>query len=79
MNRSKWKGPYVNMELFNNFKNKNIKITSRNSTILPQFVGLNVQIYNGKSFNLINIKENMVGYKFGEFSSTRQPFKYKKK
>lgn len=80
MKRSKWKGPFLNLEILKNLqKKKGIKILSRNCTILPQFIGLNISIYNGKRFNNIKITENMVGYKFGEFSITRQPFKYKKK
>ena len=80
MKRSKWKGPFINLEILKNLKKKkNIKILSRNCTILPQFIGLNINIYNGKRFNNIKVTENMVGYKFGEFSITRQPFKYKKK
>ena len=79
MKKSTWKGPYIKSTVFNNLKNKKILINSRSSTIIPQFVNLNVYVYNGKKYNLIKIKENMVSHKFGEFSSTRQPFKYKKK
>lgn len=48
-----------------------IKIYSRRSTILPQFVGLNFEIHNGKTFTPLYINENMIGYKFGEFVPTR--------
>jgi len=48
-----------------------IKIWSRRSTILPQFVGLNFGVYNGQKFIPVLISEDMVGHKFGEFSPTR--------
>lgn len=79
MKRSKWKGPFINMELLTNISKKKINILSRNSTILPQFIGRTVNIYNGKRFNSIKITENMINHKFGAFSLTKQPFKYKKK
>ena len=79
MNRSQWKGPFINFELLTNLDKTKINIFSRNSTILPQFIGLKINIYNGKRFNPIKITDKMVGHKFGEFSLTKQPFKYKKK
>ena len=48
-----------------------IKTWSRKSTILPDFVGVSFQIYNGKKFIPITISEDMVGHKLGEFSPTR--------
>ena len=48
-----------------------IKIWSRRSTILPQFVGLNFGVHNGQKFIPVLISEDMVGHKFGEFAPTR--------
>ena len=48
-----------------------IKIWSRRSTILPQFVGLVFGVYNGQKHVPVSINEEMVGHKFGEFSPTR--------
>ena len=48
-----------------------IKIWSRRSTILPQFVGLTFGVYNGQKHIPVNVTEEMVGHKFGEFSPTR--------
>ncbi len=50
---------------------KIIKTWSRRSVIIPDFVGLNVAVHNGKKFIPIFITENMVGHKLGEFSPTR--------
>ena len=52
-------------------RNEVIKIWSRRSTILPQFIGLVFGVYNGKKFLPVQVSENMVGHKFGEFSPTR--------
>jgi small subunit ribosomal protein S19 len=48
-----------------------IRIWSRRSTVLPQFVGLTFGVYNGQKFVPVLVTENMVGHKFGEFSPTR--------
>jgi small subunit ribosomal protein S19 len=48
-----------------------IKIWSRRSTILPQFVGLTFGVYNGNKHVPVLVSEDMVGHKFGEFAPTR--------
>ena len=85
MNRVKWKGPYINNKLLKKIENtiyssKNvIKTTSKNYIIVPKFIGLTFQIYNGKTFVTIKIIEEMINHKFGEFINTRKQFSYKKK
>ena len=85
MNRVKWKGPYINSRLLKKIENtisssKNvIKTTSKNSIIVPKFIGLTFQIYNGKTFITVKIIEEMINHKFGEFINTRKQFFYKKK
>lgn len=76
MSRSVWKGPFVEGHLFKKAEeaegtHKIIKIWSRRSTILPQFVGLTFGVYNGQKFIPVSVNEQMVGRKFGEFSPTR--------
>jgi small subunit ribosomal protein S19 len=39
--------------------------------ILPEMVGHNIAVHNGKKFIPVYITENMVGHKLGEFSPTR--------
>jgi ribosomal protein S19 len=77
MSRSKWKGPFLNFKTLNFIKNK--KIISRNSLIVPSFVGFTYNVHNGKNYFEITVYENMIGHKFGEFSFTRAKFSYKKK
>ena len=79
MTRSTWKGPFYEEYLLkkaddvrNSGKtNQVIKIWTRRSTILPEFVGLTFGVYNGNKFIPVSVNENMVGHKFGEFSPTR--------
>ena len=52
-------------------RNDVIKIWSRRSTILPQFVGLTFGVYNGHKHVPVSVSEDMVGHKFGEFAPTR--------
>jgi len=79
MKRAKWKGPFVNDNLLNKIKNYKFEILTRNSLIVPKFVGLSLRVYNGKTFIIIKIIKEMIGYKLGEFVPTRKQFFYKKK
>jgi small subunit ribosomal protein S19 len=78
MARSVWKGPFVDGHLLkkadaarSSGRSEVIKIWSRRSTILPQFVGLTFGVYNGTKHIPVYVTEEMVGHKFGEFSPTR--------
>ena len=78
MARSIWKGAFVHPSLLkkvdklkDSSNKKPIKTWSRNSTIIPDFVGHSFLIHNGKSFIPITISEEMVGHKLGEFAPTR--------
>lgn len=78
MARSSWKGPFVDRYLLKKAETAQesgrkdvIKIWSRRSTILPQFVGLTFGVYNGKKHIPVLVSEDMVGHKFGEFAPSR--------
>lgn len=49
-----------------------IKTYSRNSTILPQCVGMTFLVHNGKTFLKVYISDDMIGHKLGEFVLTRK-------
>ena len=81
MARSIWKGPFVEgyvlkkaEKVRESGKNEVIKIWSRKSTILPQFVGLTFGVYNGKKHIPVIVSEEMIGQKLGEYSPTRTYF-----
>jgi small subunit ribosomal protein S19 len=78
MARSTKKGPYVQPSLTEKVakvkatgKREVIKTWSRRSLIIPDFVGLNFAVHNGKKFTPVFVTENMVGHYLGEFSPTR--------
>ncbi len=78
MGRSLKKGPFTDQHLLDKVlkakatKSKApIKTWSRRSTITPEFVGLSINVHNGKAFSPVFVTENMVGHKLGEFSLTR--------
>lgn len=49
-----------------------LKVWSRQSVVLPQFVDNSFTVHNGKTFVPIKVSEEMVGHKFGEFAITRK-------
>src|SRR5207248_5220685 len=78
MSRSLKKGPHVDERLLAKVEKQKrsnqkepIKTWSRDCTIVPEFVGTNFLIHNGRQFIKLYVTEDMVGHKLGEFSPTR--------
>jgi len=78
MGRSAAKGPFVDDHLMKKVEKvrqsgdrKPIKTWSRRSDIMPEFVGLNFVVHDGRKFAPVYVTENMVGHKLGEFAPTR--------
>ncbi|CAK7214493.1 mitochondrial ribosomal small subunit component [Sporothrix bragantina] len=78
LKRSVWKGPNIVPlaipKLEPGKKPPPVRTQARSATILPNFIGLTFQVYNGKVYHDVIITEDMVGHKLGEFSPTRKPF-----
>lgn len=74
MSRSVWKVPFVSRLFFSNFlaKKKNFNVWQRSSKIPSSFVNKRIRIHNGIWLLSLNVKPNMVGYKFGEFSFSKR-------
>jgi small subunit ribosomal protein S19 len=80
MPRSSWKMPFSEVPApffarsLNNSKlgKPLLKVWSRQSVVLPQFVDNSFTVHNGKTFVPIKVSEEMVGHKFGEFAITRK-------
>jgi len=78
MSRSIKKGSYVDEKLLKKvFGQKEsggrepIKTWARACTIIPEFVGHNFAVHNGRQFVGLFVTESMVGHKLGEFALTR--------
>ena len=54
-------------------KGKNrVRTHNRDAVILPEMVGMIIEVYNGKYFESIEIKPEMIGHRLGEFALTRK-------
>lgn len=51
---------------------KIIKTHKRDILIMPDMVGLKLGVYNGKTFEPVEIKPEMIGYYIGDFVLTRK-------
>lgn len=78
MTRSVWKPPFVDgylIKAVNKYiqttNSRPVKTRSRRSTIIPLFVGVTFEVYNGHKYIPVQVKEEMIGHKLGEFSPTR--------
>lgn len=80
MSRSKWKGPFINSKIKKNLnQNNNVIEATRNSKIIPKFVGQTFKIHDGKNYSKITIIKEMLEHRFGEFVFTRKKNFFKKK
>ena len=76
MPRSLKKGPYIDQGLLEKIKKVKkedkiiIKTYSRSCTIVPEMVGYIFGVHNGKEFIPVQVTEDMVGHKLGEFAQT---------
>jgi len=50
MSRVKFKGPYLEKKLIKDMNKQVFKTFSRQSIIIPKFVGKTIEIYNGKTY-----------------------------
>jgi len=78
MARSLKKGPFCDEHLLDkvekaqaNRDKKPIKTWSRRSTILPEMIGVTIAVHNGRQHVPVQITDQMVGHKLGEFAQTR--------
>ena len=78
MGRSVKKGPYVDEKLLLKVMRQKesagrepLKTWARSCTVIPEFVGHNFGVHDGRKFVQVFVTEAMVGHKLGEFAPTR--------
>ena len=54
----------------------NVKTHVRDMIILPEMVGVIIQVHNGKDFVQVEIKPEMIGHYLGEFAITNKPVRH---
>jgi small subunit ribosomal protein S19 len=76
--RSIKKGPFIDHHLLMKVEaarakndKRPIKTWSRRSTVLPDMIGMTIQVHNGRQHVPVYVNENMIGHKLGEFAATR--------
>lgn len=81
MSRSSWKGPFIHLNFLKkkSLHKKFSNVWSRNSIILSQFVGYSFFVHSGNVFKKFFVTREKVGYKFGEFCTTRCKYFHKNK
>ncbi|VFQ61612.1 unnamed protein product [Cuscuta campestris] len=53
-----------------------VKTHLRNMIIVPEMIGSVIGVYNGKTFNQIEVKPEMIGHYLAEFSISYKPVKH---
>jgi small subunit ribosomal protein S19 len=57
-------------------KEVSLKTHVRDLIILPEMVGIKIQIHNGKEFVNVEMKPEMIGHYLGEFAITNKPVRH---
>ena len=59
-------------------KNKPVRTHERSMVIVPEMVGMKLNIHDGRNFFPVIITGDMLGHRFGEFALTRGRVKHSK-
>ncbi len=62
---------FVNRSKIKISKGKQVKTHQRDLVVVPNMVGMKIQIYKGNKFVPVEITIEMLGHKLGEFAPTR--------
>ena len=56
--------------------NRAVKTHVRDMIVLPEMVGIVIQVHNGKEFVQVEIRPEMIGHYLGEFAVTNKPVRH---
>lgn len=59
-------------------KKKSVRTHQRDIVVVPEMVGMRINVYNGQKFIAVDIVGEMLGHKLGEFALTRARIKHGK-
>ncbi|HMK94370.1 MAG TPA: 30S ribosomal protein S19 [Candidatus Limnocylindrales bacterium] len=57
-------------------KEVKLKTHVRDLIVLPEMVGVKIQVHNGKEFVAVEIRPEMIGHYLGEFAITNKPVRH---
>ncbi len=57
-------------------KKQKIKTHMRDMVVIPDMVGKLIMVYTGKEFVPVNIQEEMIGHRLGEFAPSRKKLQH---
>lgn len=83
MGRSVWKGPFFRLTLLsriNAFRRQGagaLQTKDRSSTVIPEMVGVTLQVHNGREYVPVTVREEMVGEKLGWLVACKKPFMFR--
>ena len=69
---------FVNTAKMKMEKDKQIKTHQRDIIIVPEMVGMKINVHDGKNFAPVVITGEMLGHRLGEFAPTRGKVKHSK-
>ena len=69
---------FVNRAKVKNEKNKPIRTHERSLIIVPELVGMKINIHDGRNFFPVIVTGDMLGHRLGEFAMTRGKVKHSK-
>jgi small subunit ribosomal protein S19 len=82
MTRSLWKYPHTSPKLeqqaLQNRLKQPLKTYERSATITLELIGTAIKVHNGNRFVTLNVTENHVGFKLGQFALTKKSVRHKK-
>ena len=69
---------FVNRSKVKISKGKPVRTHQRDLIVVPEMVGMKIDIHNGKTFSPVIVTGEMIGHTFGEFALTRSRVKHSK-